>query len=184
MKIDQIPSEIYIFKVKDFKEKKKKLLSYIDSIDCDKRDNIENGEILYTDFHANIEYTSKSYFNYFMGIVNGFLDEFKQHLNSSSVHENLLQVSGMWFQKYPIKGTHSWHYHAGPDVDYSSVLYVNLPNKSQPTVFKSNNIEYTPDLEEGDFIIFPATLLHSSPVSKSKEMKTIISCNLLTITTD
>ena len=54
-------------------------------------------------------------------------------------------------------------------------LFVNIQHNFDD---KTKKILKTCDIEEGDFIIFPAYLLHRSPKNKTNSKKTIFSLNL------
>lgn len=80
----------------------------------------------------------------------------------------LFNVSGIWINQYDKKDFQASHVHAS---DFSFIIYYKI-NKSH-TVFNSPvkklletfqskifNIEYEPDLKQGDIIVFPSYLEH------------------------
>jgi hypothetical protein len=94
-------------------------------------------------------------------------------------------IPSMWSQKYH-KGSHHSIHHHGPK-GYSCVLYVKFnPEVHQGTRFLApfNNfvngdiLWYIPEVEEGDLIIFPSSILHESPSQPVDEERMILSFNL------
>jgi hypothetical protein len=87
-------------------------------------------------------------------------------------------IKNIWFQQYRKNDIHKWHTH--PNSHFACVYYVDMPDNNQKTLIKEFGsdelIKY--DANEGDIIMFPAFLSHSSPVINSDNRKTIISFNL------
>ena len=85
------------------------------------------------------------------------------------------QIKALWYQQYEKGDIHDWHVHTE---HYTGVYYLELP-KSAPNTFLCNKNEIlTPEVEEGDIVMFPAMTPHMSPRIKSNERKTIVSFNL------
>jgi len=84
-----------------------------------------------------------------------------------------------WFQQYRKNDTHSWHTHGKSN--WAIVYYVELPEEAPPTLFLNlyNHEIIEPGVSEGDVIIFPANMPHTSPPNKSNERKTIIAMNVV-----
>jgi len=84
----------------------------------------------------------------------------------------------MWFQQYFKNDIHSWHTHKY--THFTCVYFVEMTDSSQKTLIKNfgsdNLLEY--EAEEGDIIIFPGFLSHSSPLINTDNRKTIISFDL------
>jgi len=88
------------------------------------------------------------------------------------------QVQNFWFQQYETGGTHSWHRHRF--TLYNAVYYVEFPKDGPVTEIElpvSKEI-ISPNIQEGDIVIFPSICLHRSAPNKSKDRKTIIAFNL------
>ena len=88
--------------------------------------------------------------------------------------DNISKINiSSWFQQYTQNSYHSTHFHGSSD--YSSVYFLDLPNKD-PTVFYNqyHNTYQTVDAKEGDIIIFPSIHLHTSLPSNQK---TVIAMN-------
>jgi len=80
-----------------------------------------------------------------------------------------------WFQQYKEGDTHGWHIHGG---HFTGVYYLEFPSNSARTEIYSpysGSIEKV-NIEEGDFILFPAHWIHRAP-SNTSDRKTIISWN-------
>jgi hypothetical protein len=90
-------------------------------------------------------------------------------------HEVRAILKNFWFQQYAFDDFHSWHLHES--CLYSSVYYVELPEKGSRTTFKFLGQEFEMDVKEGQIISFPSILLHCSKPNKSQSTKTIISFN-------
>ena len=98
---------------------------------------------------------------------------------------NLIHLDGWkygncWFQQYYKNDVHDWHRH--PESAYSCIYYVELPDNSPRTVFRNPinlNETITPDVKEGQILIFPATLYHTSPPSETDNRKTVIAFNIV-----
>ena len=87
------------------------------------------------------------------------------------------KLTNLWYQVYEKGDIHEWHLHK--NVDVANVIYLQLEDKSLATQFKVSDTEsYTPDVNEGDTILFDATYLHRSPVNNTDSTKMIISFNV------
>lgn len=93
------------------------------------------------------------------------------------------EIRDMWFQQYLKNGKHGWHSHGH---NYTGVYYLEFPDGAPATEFQTmetrisqeNMITQIPNIKEGDFITFPAFLLHRAPKVLNVERKTIISFNI------
>ena len=87
------------------------------------------------------------------------------------------ELQNYWFQQYNKNLTHGWHYHFG--CLYHYIYYVELPKGTPPTLVRlPGGFEFTPNVKEGDILIMPSILEHTSPVNKSHKRKTIIAGNI------
>ena len=90
------------------------------------------------------------------------------------------QLSEPWYQQYYQNDAHNWHRH--PHSVYNVVYYLELPHDAHPTVLRNPlNITQmiTPNVQEGDILIFPSFITHSSPPNPSVQRKTIIAFNIV-----
>lgn len=83
-----------------------------------------------------------------------------------------------WYQQYKINESHNLHIHG--DTTWACVYYLELPDNGSKTTFQdliSKNY-YTPNVEEGEILLFPAFLPHTSLPNNSSQQKTVIVCNI------
>ena len=159
METIQIKTPIYKFKVKEHNTIKQNVLEAIKNM----------GEFSYrtggqsisnTDWHINESYR-RLYYKHCIPILESYYSTLD------------LTLSNYWFQQYGPGDYHRTHTHS--QVNYSSIYYLDLP-KNTSTIFEGVSI----DVEEGDYVIFPAFLKHSSPINNSNSIKTSIVINLNT----
>jgi len=96
------------------------------------------------------------------------------------VHLDYWKYGNCWFQQYYKNDTHSWHRH--PESVYNCIYYLELPESGPKTMFRNpiNPKEtLTPNVKEGQVLIFPAVLYHQSPPSETNERKTVIAFNIV-----
>ena len=112
----------------------------------------------------------------------------------------------MWYNAYSEGQYQEWHDHAGGKGDFSAIHFLKYdPNEHSPTIFR-NPIEksrlfssqrnkqrlksednivnpvynriHTPDIKEGDLLIFPSWLEHTVPANKSNNLRMTVSFNI------
>tara|TARA_R110000751_G_scaffold113386_1_gene212527 strand:- start:140 stop:625 length:486 start_codon:yes stop_codon:yes gene_type:complete len=127
-------------------------------------------EIIKTDWTLD-QKINKEYFKFLLPYLNEPLKKFKRKLYRDK--EVNLEIDKVWYQVYSKNSHHVWHTHA--HVNFACVYYLKLTNSKHKTLF--HNIKPI-DIKEGDFLIFPAWLVHCSPIIESKDKKIIISFNL------
>jgi len=88
----------------------------------------------------------------------------------------VLDITSFWFQQYLKGDYHGYHMH-GFSV-FSSIYFVELPNKEASTTFDYLGNEVQLDIQEGDYILFPSAISHCSKPNKYENRKTVISLNL------
>ena len=87
-------------------------------------------------------------------------------------------IFDLWNQQYDNQGEHGWHVHGH---NYTGVYYLNFNKDCAKTrLIDPYEKKYFIDIEaeEGDIIIFPSTIIHTSQVQKTSFLKTIISFNI------
>lgn len=153
---------IYKYKVQNWDVKKKRLLDLFDSFE-----------------HRVVVNVITSPFDIKTDILSEEIKIFEKEVGMN------FYSSEIWFQKYNHNMDHPVHTH-GP-TGFSVICFIEYDkNNHKPTTFVSpfsNNFNgeltrYTPDVEEGDIIFFPANLLHYAPTNLSKITRTIVSFNL------
>ena len=89
-----------------------------------------------------------------------------------------ITLDALWFQQYNQHGTHGWHIHSS---NFTGVYYVEL-NSNSPKTELLNPITQThiitPEVSEGDLLLFPSSIIHRAPKVKHESRKTIISFNI------
>ena len=134
--------------------------------------NSDNGQNIYkTDYFMPDK--PRTYFS----IIQPHLLKLLKTLPSIVDYQNIVtQRTGMWYQQYRKLDHHCFHKH---DAAWASVYYVELDEKSPGTQFKgfftTENI--SPEVKEGDVIVFPGWLDHRSPPNLSSKRKTVIASN-------
>ena len=132
------------------------------------------------DFSQKISSTDWMYAN----MHRPWLDIFYSNLESYMIEmRDALQcknymIQKAWFQSYSTGDFHNWHTH--PDTNWTNIYYLNMPNSSLKTEildYNSNEILTTVEVEEGDILSIPASLLHRSAKNTYTTQKVIISFN-------
>jgi len=87
-------------------------------------------------------------------------------------------LSNYWFQQYETNHYHSWHRHLM--FEYAAVYYLELQDSNEGTWFRNDMTKeiIKPNVKEGDILIFPGHISHSSPPIISNKRKSIISMNI------
>ena len=91
----------------------------------------------------------------------------------------------LWGQRYQPSGVHTAHNHSygcisachyiefDPAVHEATNFYPPVPN-----FITGNSEAYIPDVEGGDILFFPSSLLHSSGVNRSDKVRGILAFNI------
>ena len=162
----EIKSYYFLKNIKESKKIKNKLLDLLEEMPSSKY-----GGVTKTDWALPKNF-NRPYVKYFADIIRPYMNTITKKLKLDN-----WVIHNMWFQQYEKNSYHKWHTHAS--VQFSSVYYLELPNKKTSTQFKNivdNNV-FSIDVEEGDLLLFPSCLLHRSPKNKSKKRKSIIAFN-------
>ena len=128
------------------------------------------GTIVKTDWTLD-QKIKKEYFKFLLPYLDEPLKKFKQKLYKDKPVK--LKINRIWYQIYNKNSHHVWHTHS--NVNFACVYYVKLTSSKSGTIF--HNVKPV-KIEEGDLIIFPAWVVHCSPVIKSQDKKIIIAFNL------
>ena len=153
---------------------KEKLLNLIlkeDSAPLNYKDQYYNDTI----FRCDWKYSS----NFERSFVKEIIDPLKNHLllvGEKLSYENII-INNIWYQQYKEGDVHGWHVHGG--CQFTGVYYLDIPKNSPKTkiVTPINRKVITLEVKEGDILIMPSYLIHTSQKNKSENVKTIISFN-------
>tara|TARA_R110000787_G_scaffold15153_1_gene46920 strand:- start:43 stop:543 length:501 start_codon:yes stop_codon:yes gene_type:complete len=154
----------FIYDVPNHEEHKKNIIELIRKIPQNKFDDISH-----TDWNLppTMQKDWQHYFN--KNIYIYFEDAFKDLINFKVVFENA------WFQWYEKNDKHDWHTH--PRCHFTSIYYLNLPDKNIKTIVKDFDNFKDFDIKEGQILTFPSFWSHKSPPNNFEEAKIIISFN-------
>ena len=161
-------------RVKNWSEKKSQIL---DLVDWNDQECVFPH--YYTDFFKNMQSETHPYMSTFDDILTPEINAFVQRVGRG------VSVTELWAQRYCKSQSMPTHNHGSHG--FSAVLYVEYdPEVHTPTVFYSpfgnfydgQVTVYEPDVSEGDMVIFPSMLLHSSMPCEAKKNRTIFSFNM------
>ena len=170
METIEFKAPIYKFRVEQHESKKQEILNAIDSMgihSCHEYHPVSNQKISNTDYFLQRD---KPYAD----LVGEILSPSFKELGEKNGVE--LDLSIPWFQQYERGDEHGFHDH--PHSQWSSVYYLELPNGAQTRFQDHNGNEFTIDVTEGDYVVFPSILFHRSPPNQHDERKTIIAINI------
>jgi len=162
----------YNYKLKNWERKKEQLLDIISNLSFSNNDKISNVHTTY----GTVNETSSKVFSILDDDIKNFL---------ADVNYSGDIGADVWFQKYYENQFHSPHNHGS--LGYSSVLYIKFDKDvHKATRFmapfdspEGNDIEFSPDVDEGSFIFFPSYLKHYALPNKSNKLRIIMSMNIV-----
>lgn len=175
IKIQNIETPFFIYKVENHEEIKKSVLSEIKNMGtyCFK----DKGQIISnTDWHLNNNF-NRTYINPIGSLLMDHCKEIQNIFIEPMPEDNkfIVEVSSIWFQQYEHLDFHRWHYHG--KCTFSNVYYVELPDDGAKTSFRLFNKEFEIEVKEGQILTFPGCFVHCSKPNQSKKRKTVISFN-------
>ena len=163
------------YHIANWKENKKRILESLPKLN---QEHLGRDVGLYTDFFEVIKNNNlPTYSNVVIDIIKPYLADFTQ--------QRCVEFTNMWFQTAFKGNSHGLHNHGHSG--WSSVIYVEFnPQFHTSTKFISpfnnpwdgNLVDFMPEVQEGDMIIFPSTLTHESLPNQSEVRRTIVSYNL------
>tara|TARA_Y100000022_G_C13219377_1_gene361569 strand:- start:16 stop:600 length:585 start_codon:yes stop_codon:yes gene_type:complete len=163
------------YHIVNWKENKKRILESLPKLN---QEHLDRDVGLYTDFFEVIKNNNlPTYSNVVIDIIKPYLADFTQQRRA--------EFTNMWFQTAFKGNSHGLHNHGHSG--WSSVIYVEFnPQFHTSTKFISpfnnpwdgNLVDFMPEVQEGDMIIFPSTLTHESLPNQSEVRRTIVSYNL------
>ena len=172
MKKIQIDDCICHSKIKNHFKIKDDILSEIDKCDDD---SLSSTDSYYSDSISKLDWSKSSDTErpWVKIFVPEFCEDIKEIISSMCYYK--ISIKHMWYQQYLEGDTHGWHIHGQ---HYTGVYYLEFPEGSSKTEicspFSLNKKQI--DVKEGDFIVFPAHLIHRGLPNKTMR-KTIVSFN-------
>ena len=172
MKKIQIDDCVCHSKIKNHFNIKDDILSEIDKCDDD---NLSSVDSYYSDSISKLDWSKSSDTErpWVKIFVPEFCEDIKEIISSMCYYK--ISIKHMWYQQYLEGDTHGWHIHGQ---HYTGVYYLEFPEGSSKTEicspFSLNKKQI--DVKEGDFIVFPAHLIHRGLPNKTMR-KTIVSFN-------
>ena len=152
--------------VTDIKEHQENKLKIIRAIDAMPQASINDGVELTSKTDWNIPQNyQREYLDIFYDMIKPYLQEMTDRLRCKEC-----RVSNTWYQVYNKGDKHDWHTH--PEANYTNVYYLSLPNKSIKTQLYDvvgESIVENIEVEEGQILTFPASVIHRSPVNEIDE---------------
>lgn len=93
-----------------------------------------------------------------------------------SMGYDTMDLTNIWYQQYNDNDYHGWHIH---NTSFSGVYFLELDENSSSTRFcvPTDFNPFQVDAKEGDIILFPSHLFHTSPANRGNR-KTSIAFNL------
>ena len=161
-------------RVKDWDDKKQRILNLVDWDDPECL-----SQHYFSDFCKNMSLGKHPYLEPFDFFISDELDKVAQHLGRD------VKITELWAQRYKESQAMPTHNHGAHG--FSAILYAEYDKEEHtPTVFYSpfgNFVDgqitvYEPEVEEGDLIVFPSMLLHSSMPFISSHNRSIFSFNM------
>lgn len=172
------PTILRIIKMRNWEEKKMKLINLFES--NQHQFERHSGDLLLSDYQSRENYDEMA-----KSVEYILSDEMSFLRNDIDGCEDL-HMKFVWFQHY-IKGSyHMMHNHGS--LGYSGICFIKFnPDEHELPVFVSSHndymfdylVDYIPkNVTEGTTLIFPSAINHYIPPNKSSEERLILSFNL------
>ena len=111
--------------------------------------------------------------------IEPFASALYEHLTliGEQFHLRTTRIHRLWYQQYQTNDLHGWHVHGG--CQFTGVYYLHQPEDAPKTMIIDPLTQgvQTLDIKEGDILIFPSSVVHTSQRNKSDKIKTILSFN-------
>lgn len=149
------------------------MLSLIQSAEYESKKDLSNNLERINKYDFSLLGEDRPWSSLFSEYINGFMAS----LPDSILYKNA-EMRGVWFQQYESGDYHHWHPHPGSN--FAGIYYLELPDQEHATEFVepfNTSLIRRFNVSEGDVVLFPASLLHRSPINDSKKRKTVIAFN-------
>lgn len=148
-------------------------------IDDAPADSLKENDDYYTDSVQKLDWaTAKDFTRPWTVSFKPSLDNYLNELAIALGYQKAI-IEELWFQQYGNGDTHGWHTHGS---NFTGVYYLELDGASPKTEIiepSKQDKKMTPDVREGDVLIFPSYTIHRAPVITDQIRKTIISFNFI-----
>ena len=147
---------------------KGKFLKFIENDRLSKFNLRNDPTISITSYHTN------PYDNELVKLYYANLDPYiKEHISN-------YRMNCIWYQIYDANSGsfHDYHTHNAIDCHLACVYYLKLSSNKISTEFIIDNVNKQLDVQEGDMILFDASIEHRSPPNITEHEKIILSFNL------
>lgn len=143
-------------------------------------DSLQISDDYYSDSISRLDWNSARSFT-----GRPWVETFKPHIDSylnlvaDGVGYQSAIIEELWYQQYYNGDKHGWHIHGS---NFTGVYYLELPESSPKTQILdplSQGQVITPNIKEGDVLLFPSYTIHRAPIITNTERKTIISFNFV-----
>ena len=125
-----------------------------------------------TDWHMGSEF-KRPYFDHLKFLIENAGKQVEQYFNYKDKN---IKMRNYWYQQYFKGDYHTWHTHGSSS--FSCIYYVDLNKDNPKTTFRINKNEFEIAINEGEVLVFPGFLEHTSKENISNDVKTIIAFNL------
>ena len=153
------------------KEKLLHQISLADNVPMNWKDKYYDDNIHRCDWDLGEDF-KRTFVKEFLPPLNDHLDEIGKAFSLSEV-----VLRQIWYQQYKTGDLHGWHNHAG--CQFTGVYYLDQPKDAPKTqiITPLSDEVITIDFKEGDILIIPSYIIHTSQKNTSDKIKTIISFN-------
>jgi ectoine hydroxylase-related dioxygenase (phytanoyl-CoA dioxygenase family) len=159
----------YVYDVVNHKKLKCSFLDHISSME--NQSLIENGQSISNTDWATPKDIERPYFYLIFPIMQEVIAKVSIAWGMPN-----LRMLNYWFQQYKKGDYHEWHSHN--DALFSCVYYLDMADDNPKTTFNLKGREINIHVSEGQILIFPGFLPHTSKENKTDKTKTIISFNI------
>ena len=164
MDIKELKTEFITFEVPEHSNHKPILLDLINKMPANPYKDVSK-----TDWNLPKDFKRKYLDYFYFKIAPNMMAQQQKYFKAKK-----WEITNGWFQQYEAKSSHDYHTH--PDVNFTNVYFLELPDSQFKTLIKVGEKEYAYDVKEGQIITFPAHLLHTS-TQNGDFRKTVIAFN-------
>lgn len=169
-------SFLVIGQLPEHQELKQQVLT---AIDQSKSDSLIAMDSYYTDTINKLDWNqAKNFSKPWAQILKPKIDDYLNTLAVNLGYQSAI-VEEFWFQQYVNGNTHGWHTHGS---NFTGVYYLEFDADSPKTEIIEpidQTRKITPEVKEGDIMIFPSYTIHRAPLITNNVRKTIVSFNFI-----